>query len=245
MEVIPAIDLRGGKCVRLYQGDYSRETVFSDDPLEVASRWTELGAQRLHVVDLDGARDGVSANLAVVGRIASAVSVPVQMGGGIRTADAAEAAVSLGVDRVILGTAALEDPDLASVLCRDLGADRVVVSVDARDGYVAVKGWTQGSATRASALVHAMETRGVRRFMYTDIARDGTLEGPNFAAIEELLGETKSHLIAAGGISSVDDLLGLADIGVEAAIVGTAAYTGDIDLAEALEAVHQRTQSDD
>lgn len=243
MEVIPAIDIRGGKCVRLYQGDYDRETVFSEDPAAVASRWAELGASRLHVVDLDGARDGVSANLSVVGEIASAVSVPVQLGGGIRTIEAARAAMSAGVDRVIIGTAAVENPDLAACLIEALSADAVVVSVDARDGYVAIKGWTEGSRTRASTVVEQMEHRGVRRFMYTDIVRDGTLEGPNLPAIEELMNGTESRLMAAGGISSVEQLLSLAGLEIEAAIVGKAVYTGDIDLGEALEAVAQRSES--
>ncbi|HIC69067.1 MAG TPA: 1-(5-phosphoribosyl)-5-[(5-phosphoribosylamino)methylideneamino]imidazole-4-carboxamide isomerase [Candidatus Latescibacteria bacterium] len=243
MEVIPAIDIRGGKCVRLYQGDYDRETVFSEDPAAVASRWAELGAGRLHVVDLDGARDGVSANLSVVGEIASAVSVPVQLGGGIRTIEAARAAMSAGVDRVIIGTAAVENPDLAARLIEALSVDAVVVSVDARDGYVAIKGWTEGSRTRASTVVEQMEHKGVRRFMYTDIARDGTLEGPNLPAIEELMNGTESRLMAAGGISSVEQLLSLAGLKIEAAIVGKAVYTGDIDLGEALEAVAQRSES--
>ena len=237
MEVIPAIDLRSGRCVRLYQGDYDRETVFSQDPVEVASRWAALGAPRLHVVDLDGAKGGVSANLDVVREIASGVSTPIQMGGGIRTAKAASAALALGAQRVIVGTAAVRDPEMAPGLCAELGADRVIVSVDARDGCVAVEGWTEGSDTTAAALVRRMEDGGVRRFMYTDIARDGTLEGPNFAAIDELFAGTKARLIAAGGISSIDDLLRLEEIGVEGAIVGRALYTGDINLEEALDAV--------
>jgi phosphoribosylformimino-5-aminoimidazole carboxamide ribotide isomerase len=243
MEVIPAIDIRGGKCVRLYQGDYDRETVFSEDPAAVASRWAELGASRLHVVDLDGARDGVSANLSVVREIASAVSVPVQLGGGVRTIEAARTAMSAGVDRVIIGTAAVENPDLAAGLIEALGVDAVVVSVDARDGYVAIKGWTEGSRERASTVVEQMERRGIRRFMYTDIVRTDTLGGPNLPAIEELTRGTESRLMAAGGISSVEQLLNLADLGIEAAIVGKAVYTGDIDLGEALEAVARRSES--
>ena len=243
MEVIPAIDLRDGKCVRLYQGDYGRETVFSEEPTAVASHWADLGARRLHVVDLDGARDGASANLSAVREIASTVGVPVQLGGGIRTIEAARAAMAVGVDRVIVGTVAVENPDLVANLCEALGADAVIVSVDARDGYVAAKGWTQGSDTRASTLVEQMEQRGIRRFMYTDSARDGTLQRPNLPAIEELAHGTKSRLIAAGGISSVEQLLSLAELGIEAAIVGKAVYTGDIDLGEALEAVAQRSES--
>ena len=156
---------------------------------------------------------------------------------GIRTAKAASAALALGAQRVIVGTAAVRDPEMAPRLCADLGADRVIVSVDARNGNVAVEGWTEGSDTTAAALVRRMEDGGVRRFMYTDIARDGTLEGPNFAAIEELSGRTEARLIAAGGISSIDDLLRLEQLGMEGAIVGMAVYTGDIDLEEALDAV--------
>ena len=237
MEIIPAIDIRSGRCVRLYQGDYDRETVFSQEPVAVASRWAALGAPRLHVVDLDGAKGDVPANLDVVRKIAAAVLTPIQVGGGIRTVKAASAAMALGAQRVIVGTAAVRDPELAPRLCADLGADRVIVSVDARDGCVAVEGWTEGSDTTAAALVRRMEDGGVRRFMYTDIARDGTLEGPNFAAIEELFAGTKARLIAAGGISSIDDLRRLEEIGVEGAIVGRALYTGDIDLEEALNAV--------
>ena len=237
MEVIPAVDLRQGRCVRLYQGDYALETVFSDDPVEVARRWASLGAPRLHVVDLDGAKDGIPANLHIVGGIASAVDVPVQMGGGIRTAEAAAAALELGVQRVILGTAAVEDPDAALRMCADLGADRVTVSVDAKDGYAAVKGWTEGSRTTAAELVRRMEEGGVRRFMYTDISRDGTLGEPNFAAIEEILRLTQARIVAAGGVSSIDHLVRLKQVGVEGAIVGRAVYTGDVDLTAALEAV--------
>jgi len=243
MEVIPAIDIRGGKCVRLYQGDYDRETVFSEEPAAVAAHWADLGARRLHVVDLDGARDGVSANLNVVREIASTVSVPVQTGGGIRTIEAARVATSAGVDRVIIGTAAVENPDLAASLVEALGVDAVVVSVDARDGYVAIKGWTEGSCVRASTVVEQMEQRGVRRFMYTDIIRTDTLGGPNLPAIEELTRGTKSRLMAAGGISSVEHLLSLAELGVEAAIVGKAMYTGDIDLGEAVEAISGSSDS--
>ena len=240
MEAIPAIDLRGGKCVRLYQGDYERETVYSDDPVEVAARWVSLGATRLHVIDLDGAKDGAPANLGAIERIASSVPVPVQLGGGIRTLDAAKRALDLGVGRVIAGTIAVENPCLIREMCERLGADAVVVSVDARDGYVAVEGWTQSSRILASELMRRMTDIGVVRFLYTDIARDGTLSGPNFAAIETLSGKVDARFMAAGGISSVDHLLRLEELGVEAAIVGRALYTGDIKLVEALESLRQR-----
>ena len=237
MEIIPAIDLRGGKCVRLYQGDYGRETVFSEDPVDVAARWVSQGATRLHIVDLDGARSGVPANLAAVKAIASAVSVPIQLGGGIRTMETATAVMSLGVDRVMVGTAAVESPDLIQSLLESLCSDAVVVSVDARDGLVAVDGWTRATEVLASDLIAGMQENGVRRFMYTDIARDGTLTEPNFEAIQELLSRTGAVLLAAGGISSLQHLLRLANLGAEGAVVGQALYTGAIELREALEAV--------
>ena len=239
MDVIPAIDLRDGRCVRLHQGDYERQTVYSDAPSEVAARWADLGATRLHVVDLDAARDGGSANLSVVGDIVSAAAVPVQLGGGLRTVEAARAAVALGVDRVIVGTAAVESPSVVESMCRHLGSDSVVVGVDARDGLVAVHGWTQTTGTPAADLVEQMTGLGVQRFLYTDIARDGTLTEPNFRAIEALANCTKARLIAAGGISSVCHLRRLAGLGIEAAIVGKALYTGAIDLDEAIQALRK------
>ena len=237
MEVIPAIDLRGGKCVRLFQGDYKRETVYSEDPVEVAVRWASQGATRLHIVDLDGARSGAPANMAAVRDIASSVAVPIQLGGGIRTIEMATAAMALGIDRVILGTAAVESPELIQTFFEHLFSDKVVVSVDARDGQVAVKGWTQATEVLAFDLISNMQEKGVRRFMYTDILRDGTLTEPNFGAVQELLSRTGAVLLAAGGISSLQHLVRLAELGVEGAVVGQALYTGAIELGEAMEAV--------
>ena len=237
MELIPAIDVRDGRCVQLFQGDYARETVYSENPAEVALHWESLGATRLHVVDLDGARAGAPANFDVVKKIVSAVSVPVQLGGGIRSAPTANEVLAVGVDRVIFGTAAIEAPGIVEGVCRDHGPSAVVVGVDARDGYVAVKGWTERKQVLASDLVHRMAAAGVERFMYTDIARDGTLTEPNFQAVQALLGKTDLAVLAAGGISSLTHLLRLDELGVEGAVVGTAVYTGDIDLTEALRAL--------
>ena len=237
MEVIPALDLRGGKCVRLYQGDYGRETVYSDDPVEVAKHWASLGAKRLHIVDLDGAKGDAPVNLEVVEKIASSVSVLIQLGGGIRTLEMAQTVISMGVNRVIMGTAAVENPALIEDICDDLGADSLIVSVDARNGYVAVKGWTQDSQVRASVLIEQMAGLGVQRFMYTDITRDGTLTEPNFGAIEALVKETGVRLLAAGGIASVGHIVRLSELGVEGAIAGKALYTGDIDLRQALSSI--------
>ena len=237
MEVIPAIDLRGGKCVRLYQGDYAQETVYSDDPLETALRWVDMGATTLHIVDLDGARDGSPANLAAVERISSAAGVPVHLGGGIRDLNTARSAIDSGVSRIMLGTAAVEDSDLIGTLLSEFGAKSVIVSVDAKDGRVALRGWTEGSSALATDLVADMAALGVKRFLYTDISRDGTLTEPNFDGVSALVNQGDIRLIAAGGIATVEHLERLAKIGAEAAIVGRAIYTGDINLREAIAAI--------
>ena len=237
MQVIPAIDLRGGKCVRLYQGDYARETVYSDDPLETALRWVDMGAKRLHIVDLDGAKEGSPANLAAVERIARATGAPLHLGGGIRDLATARAAVSAGASRVMLGTAAVEDADLIRALLAELGAESVIVSVDAKDGRVALRGWTESSGALATDLVDDMAKLGVVRFLYTDISRDGTLTEPNFAATEALAARAGISVLAAGGIARVEHLVRLAALGAEGAIVGRAIYTGDIYLREAVAAV--------
>jgi len=237
MEVIPAIDLKDGRCVRLYQGDYDRETVFSDDPSRVALAWQQAGAGRIHVVDLDGAREGRPTNLDALAGILAAVSLPVQLGGGIRTHEDVGRVLGMGVQRAILGTAAVEDPEMVARLCGEFGPETVIVSVDARDGKVATRGWLEHTRTEAVDLLRRMSDLGVERFVYTDVSRDGTLTEPNFAAIEHLVKATGKRIIAAGGVSRVEHLARLAEVGVEGAIVGRALYTGDIDLKEALEAV--------
>ena len=239
MEVIPAIDLRGGKCVRLYQGDYAQETVYSDDPLDTALRWINMGATRLHIIDLDGARDGSPANLGAVERIASAVDVPLHLGGGIRDMATARAAIDAGVSRIMLGTAAFEDADFISALLNEFGAESVIVTVDAKDGKVALRGWTQGTSALAIQLVADMTALGVKRFLYTDISRDGTLTEPNFDGVSALVNQGEIKLIAAGGIANVAHLERLAEIGAEAAIVGRAIYTGDVNLRDAIERINR------
>ena len=237
MEVIPAIDLRHGRVVRLYQGDFKKETVYSQDPVQVAQEWEKAGAPRIHVVDLDGARNGSPANLDVVGRIAASVKVPLQVGGGIRTLDTARSVTGLGVARIVLGTAAVRDSKLVREACQTLGPEAVVVGVDARDGKVVIQGWLESASVAARELMHEMAALGVGRFIYTDVGRDGTLKGPNFQAIAALVEEIGVPVIAAGGIASVEDLERLAALGVEGAIVGVALYTGAIDLREAIERV--------
>ena len=234
MEVIPAIDLRGGRCVRLHQGDFDRETVFSDDPLAMALRWQQEGGPRLHLVDLDGAAAGEPAHLEVISDIVRSLDIPVQVGGGIRTAATARAWLEAGVDRVVIGTAAVRNPEMVAEVCRAHGGDRVVVSVDARNGMVALQGWTESSQVSALELALRMADLGVPRLLYTDIARDGMLSGPDLATNERLVEETGMAILASGGVASVDDIRQLVPTGVEGVIVGRALYTGAVSLGEAL-----------
>ncbi|MGA0275497.1 MAG: 1-(5-phosphoribosyl)-5-[(5-phosphoribosylamino)methylideneamino]imidazole-4-carboxamide isomerase [Dehalococcoidia bacterium] len=239
MDVIPAIDLRGGRCVRLTQGDYDRETVFDDDPAGVARRWVYAGARRLHIVDLDGARDGVRSNADAVTAILDAVDIPVQLGGGVRTEADAKQLVELGVDRVIFGTAAIEAPEQVANAVKSVGEDHVIVGVDAKDGMVQTRGWLEQSTVSAAELAQQMVDIGVRRFIYTDTSRDGTLSHPNFTAVADLKQNLRYPIVVAGGISSVDDLVQLAELGAEGAITGMAIYSGAIDLKRAIETVDQ------
>lgn len=238
MEVIPAIDIRGGRCVRLHQGDYNRETVFEDDPVAVARRWAEQGATRIHVVDLDGARDGRQVNASLVRAIAAAVPCPVQTGGGIRDLATLRATLESGVQRAVLGTAAVKDPALLREAIAFAG-DRLIVSVDTRDGKVRTEGWIESTDLDARAWIEELARLGVSRVVYTDIARDGAMAGPNLEAYEALARETNVAVIAAGGVTTVDDVRRLAACGIDGAIIGRALYTGDIALPAAIEAARQ------
>jgi phosphoribosylformimino-5-aminoimidazole carboxamide ribotide isomerase len=234
MEIIPAIDLRGGRCVRLVQGDYSRETVFGDDPVAMARRWERQGATRLHVVDLDGAREGEPRHLDVASRIARAVAIPIQLGGGIRGPEAARRVVDAGVDRVIVGTAALE-PETAREIVDAVG-ESVVGGIDARDGRVAVGGWLDTTDIAALDLARRLTAIGMRWIVFTDIASDGMLEGPNLSALREIVEGVDASVIASGGITTVDDIRAVKEAGAAGAIIGSALYAGRITLEEALEA---------
>jgi len=238
MEIIPAIDLRNGKCVRLYQGDYGKETVFSNKPVEIALRWQSEGARRIHIVDLDGAARGEPVNLETIEDMIAAIDIPVQFGGGIRSIETIEQLFAAGVERAILGTVAVEKPDLVKEACQKF-SDRIIISIDAKDRMVATRGWLQKSTVTAGELASKMIEIGVTRFIYTDISRDGTLTSPNFEAIAELLSQVNVPVIAAGGISSVQHLTRLAELGVEGAIVGKAIYTGDVKLGEAIKAIRE------
>ncbi|MBC8274545.1 MAG: 1-(5-phosphoribosyl)-5-[(5-phosphoribosylamino)methylideneamino]imidazole-4-carboxamide isomerase [Chloroflexi bacterium] len=233
MELIPAVDIKGGKCVRLYQGDYNQETVFSENPVAVALNWQAQGAGRLHVVDLDGAASSEPRNIAVVEAIVKQVGLPVQLGGGIRDEATVAKLLAIGVNRVILGTAAVEKPEIVERLCQKYG-EAIVVGIDARDGLVATHGWKKSTEVAALALGRRMAAIGVRRLIYTDIKRDGTLTEPGFEAIAEMVKGVNLPIIAAGGISALSHLRKLKELGVEGAIVGKALYSGDINLKEAL-----------
>lgn len=237
--IYPAIDLRGGQCVRLYQGDYARETVYGD-PVEAALRWQEQGAQWLHVVDLDGAKEGRPVNVDVIGRIVQSVSIPVQTGGGLRREEDLELLFERGVQRVILGTAAIENPELVKRALKRYGGRRVAIGLDARDGYVATWGWLNRSRVRTEELARELAAHGAETFIFTDISRDGTLRGPNVAAVRALAETGVGEIIASGGVSRLDDLRALrplAGLGVGGVIVGKALYSGAFTLREALQAV--------
>ena len=239
MQVIPAIDLLDGHCVRLHQGDYDQVTRFSDDPVAQALSWQQQGAQRLHLVDLDGARSGQPVNDAAVKAITAALAIPVQLGGGVRTAARAEELLACGLDRVILGTVALEQPELVDELAaRHPG--RIVVGIDAKDGKVATRGWIEASSTEATELAQRFAASGIAAIISTDIATDGTLAGPNLDALRAMAEASAVPVIASGGIGTLEhllSLLSLAPLGVEGVILGRALYDGRVVLAEALQAI--------
>ena len=235
MEVIPAIDLREGRCVRLYQGDYAQEEIFGVDPVAIALRWQSEGAKLLHIVDLDGAASGSPKNVDAIRAIASSVNITVEVGGGIRDMEKAVLLSDAGADRLVLGTSAVEDPELVTQMLERFGVDSVVVSVDAKDGWAALRGWKQSSQMKALDLMDGMVALGVSRFEYTDISRDGTMTEPNFEAVTEAVNYVSVPIIAAGGIANVRHLERLAELGVEGAIVGKALYTGAVILPEVLE----------
>ena len=229
---IPAIDIRGGKCVRLVQGDFGRETRYADDPVEMARHWEAEGAQRLHVVDLDGAREGARQNAAVIARLLNAVRLPVQVGGGIRDVDAARALLDAGADRVVVGTAAAERPDTLADWLTRIEEERLVVGVDARRGRVVTKGWLNDTDLHVLELCSKLEAVGVRRVIYTDVSRDGLLSGPDIEGTREIA--RILSVIGSGGVASIDHLQQLAQVGAEGAIVGTALYERRLSLKEAI-----------
>ena len=233
MKILPAIDLRDGKCVNLVQGIATQETVFSDAPVEMAQRWQTEGAEYLHLVDLDGAFQGESANLHIVSEIVSALDIPVQLGGGIRSMEQLEAVLALGVDRAILGTVALKQPSLVKQACAKYGA-HIAVGIDAKDGMVATDGWLEVS--QKPAVEFAREMTEVQTFIYTDIKSDGMLKGPNVDATADIIDAVPANVIGSGGVTSLADVVALKQIGASGAIIGRALYTGDLMLQDAIAA---------
>lgn len=232
MIIYPAIDIKGGRCVRLLQGRFEDETVFGS-PVEMAKKWASMGALWLHTVDLDGARHGNSSNRLIISEIASVSGIPVQMGGGIRTMDDMDEVLGLGIQRVILGTAAVNNPQLVREALQKYPG-RIAVGIDAKDGRVAVEGWEKVSSHTAVDFAKTMEQLGCRVIIYTDIATDGMLKGPNLDAMEEMIGAVGMEVIASGGVSSIQDLINLKNIGAAGAITGKALYTGAISLEEVI-----------
>ena len=238
MLIIPAIDMRKGKCVRLFKGDFARETVFSDHPEEMAMKWQSAGARFLHLVDLDGALAKKPMNLAAVERILGSVDIPVELGGGVRSLENIEEVLALGVSRVILGSVAVQNPALVKEACQK----RIIVGIDAKDGIVAVDGWGVSGEVEAGELAKRMVNAGVRTIIYTDISRDGTLSGVNAEATVALAKESGAAIIASGGVNSLDDIRRLKALeadGVCGVIVGKSIYTGALDLQEAIEIAGQ------
>ncbi len=236
MLIYPAIDIREGRCVRLVEGRLDRETVYSDDPAAMAGLWQEKGARWLHVVDLDGAFSGSPKNMDVIKKIRERVDVPIQVGGGIRDLKVVEELLEMGIDRVILGTVAINNPDLVAAAAAKYG-DAVVVGIDARDGKVAIEGWGVTSEKDAVELAKEMKGLGIKRIIYTDIWRDGTLQGPNLPAVREMARNTGLRVIASGGISTLEDLQAikkLEPMGVEGVIMGKSLYAGTVSLEDAL-----------
>jgi phosphoribosylformimino-5-aminoimidazole carboxamide ribotide isomerase len=234
VQIFPAIDIRGGKCVRLRQGDYAQETVFGDDPADMARRWVLLGAERLHLVDLDGAKAGHPVNGASVRRVVEHAGVPCQLGGGLRTEAHIREALDLGVDRVILSTRALYDPLWFRSVC-ELFPGRVVLGLDAKHGKVATNGWLELSERSALELAREAAAWPIAGIVYTDISRDGMLEGPNFDAYAELLAAVEAPVFASGGVSTLGHVLNLAKLGVAGCVIGRAIYEGKLDLKQVIE----------
>lgn len=233
MQIWPAIDLRGGKCVRLQQGDYGRETVFGDDPVAMARRWVQDGGEYLHLVDLDGARDGRLVNLDVVRAIVRAVDIPCELGGGVRDEQAIRQLLDAGLARVVVGTKALAEPDWLRRMC-SLFPQRIALGIDARDGRVATHGWLETSGTSAVDLAKQLEQEPLAALIYTDIATDGMLQGPNLGAMREMAQSVRLPVVASGGVSCAADVAALSDTGVVGCIIGRALYENRLTLAEAL-----------
>ena len=234
MKLYPAIDLKAGQCVRLLQGNYDEVTVYGNHPGEMARKWENLGGDFLHIVDLDGAKAGKSINGKAIREIVKSVQIPIELGGGIRSLEDIQLQLDRGVQRVILGSAAIKNKELVKMAIETFGAERIVVGVDAKGGKVAVEGWLEVTDTTALSFCQELEKMGVQTVIYTDIAKDGMMQGPNIEETKKLVEETHLQIVASGGVSSLEDLKALERIGVHGAIIGKALYTGAIQLEEAV-----------
>ncbi|MBH58421.1 MAG: 1-(5-phosphoribosyl)-5-[(5-phosphoribosylamino)methylideneamino]imidazole-4-carboxamide isomerase [Planctomycetaceae bacterium] len=233
MKIWPAIDLRGGNCVRLKQGDYNQETIFGDNPGAMARQWCEQGAECMHLVDLDGARDGLWINQDAVRSIIEAISVPCQLGGGVREESTIELLLGLGVSRLIIGTKALKEPGWFSSMVEKF-PHKLALGIDARDGMVATDGWLETSETTAISLAQQFNSQPVAAIIYTDISRDGMMQGANIAGMSEMKQATNIPVIASGGVTTLEDVKQLREAGLDGAIIGRSLYDGVIDLKEAI-----------
>lgn len=239
MKIIPAIDIKGGRCVRLYQGRMDQETVYSENPLEVAKMWEEMGAGMLHIVDLDGAVTGTPVNFSIIEKMISALSIKVQVGGGIRNKESVEKYLEIGAARVIIGTAAAANIEFVWNISGFYTA-RIVISLDAKDGMAAVKGWTEVTEIDAIDLAKKFEGIGIGAIVFTDISRDGTLTGPNLKSIERFASSVRIPVIASGGVSGIDDIRALCKLSIEGIIIGKALYSGAVDLREAIKVAAEK-----
>lgn len=235
MEVWPAIDLRGGKCVRLQQGDYDRETVFGEDPVAVARHWVSLGAEHLHLVDLDGARQGRLENLSSIRDIVQSAGIPCELGGGVRSEEAICQLLDIGLSRLVIGTLAVRQPDWFRQMCRKFPG-RLVLGIDARDGRVATEGWLETSQVAATELARQFADEPIAAVIYTDIANDGMLAGPNLPAMAEMRAAVDLPVVASGGVTTKDDVARLAAVPMAGCIIGRALYEGTLTLPDALDA---------
>ena len=233
MILFPAIDIRDGKCVRLIQGDYDQEIIYNDSPTAMAKEWEKQGADYIHVVDLDGAKTGKSLNREAIQAIAKSVSIPIQVGGGIRTMEIIDAHITSGVSRVIIGTAAIQDKPFLKQAVEKYG-DKIAVSIDARKGFVATDGWTETSDVLAVDLLNELEVIGVKTVIYTDILKDGMMQGPNFYELEMMDKASSIHIVASGGVSTEEDIVQLRELDLYGAIIGKALYEGKISLEKLL-----------
>lgn len=237
MQIIPAIDIKNGKCVRLYQGDYAKLTVYDDDPVSVALKWEKYGATMLHIVDLDGAKEGSPQALEIIKRIINSVKIPVETGGGYRDVKAVQNVLETGVSKVVLGTVAVENTNMIKQLI-DLYGERIMVSLDAKNGKLMKKGWVEQSDMELIPTVKQLESMGVQTIVYTDTTRDGTMTEPNYAVIKTLRERTKITLFVAGGISTINQVMKLNDMKVDGVIIGKALYEGNINIKEVIQYVN-------